>query len=212
MKRGYLTSVTVLPLAMALLQFSSARSCGPGAGGLGEGSRRGPQDGVGHAGPAGHLGKTEDVPLRQPAPFANKEFLTDMNGPSGQSRCQAFSVRTASRLAASAAPNRTSAARHTPRSSTHLRVGRRTSSLLDPPDGRIPPITPELSGRTSCAFQLALLKPPTRAETSSRCRGSQRPDVTATNRDAAGLWAGFNRSDNPERSQPEQAVLRLRRA
>jgi hypothetical protein len=95
---------------------------------------------------------------------------------------------------------------------THLHVGRRTSLIVDPPDGRIPALTPEAQ-KTRAAlrqFQLALLQP-TGACKQQRpgCAGGTYGPVSARRSEvppqyltfvaAGGVGGGvINRADGPE--------------
>ena len=86
-------------------------------------------------------------------------------------------------------------------------VGRRTSLIVDPPDGKIPPVTPEATKRRAemLAYQLAL------TQATDACKnkvpgacgpgGSYKPP--SPRRDEVPphyLTAAVNRSDNPEDS------------
>jgi hypothetical protein len=83
-------------------------------------------------------------------------------------------------------------------------VGRRTSMVVDPPDGRIPPLTPEAAKRAKDyrEFQLALIQA---TDTCKRrlnaCRdGKYVPTPSARRNDLPPIYnlARINRSDNPE--------------
>jgi hypothetical protein len=95
---------------------------------------------------------------------------------------------------------------------THLHVGRRTSLIVDPPDGRIPPLTPEAqTARTVLRqFQLALLQPTAACkEQRPGCAGgtygpvsprrNEVPPQYLTFAAAGGAGGGvINRADGPE--------------
>src|SRR5262249_24828552 len=99
---------------------------------------------------------------------------------------------------------------------THLQTGRRTSMIVDPPDGRIPPLTREAQGQraTLRAYQLALLQPTEACKNGQRgCAGGaygppsprlfETPPVYLT----GGAGGVINRSDNPEdRSLAERCM------
>ncbi len=99
-----------------------------------------------------------DTPLQRPARFADQEFFTD------EERAALDIERTAilerdprptvgNPLASGGAYNRAVFL-------THKETGRRTSLIVDPPNGRIPPLTPEAQERRQALreYQLALLQ------------------------------------------------------
>ena len=86
---------------------------------------------------------------------------------------------------------------------THKQTGTRTSLIVDPPDGRIPPVTAEVQARRQAfrEYQLALLQP------TDVCRngmpgcagGEYGPPSPRRNEPPPSYPTGsFNRSDNPE--------------
>jgi hypothetical protein len=97
------------------------------------------------------------IPLQRPAKYAGREFFTDAEIaeldklrsaiPGNETR----SVRGTELDVAGAYNSVFLSRRHT---------GRRTSLIIDPPDGRIPPLTPEVQKRRAeiRQFQLALLE------------------------------------------------------
>src|SRR5262249_28462657 len=97
------------------------------------------------------------TPLQRPPKYAGREFFTDAEIaeldklrstlPGNETR----SVRGTELDVAGAYNSVFLSRRHT---------GRRTSLIVDPPDGRIPPLTPEVQKRRAeiRAFQLALLE------------------------------------------------------
>ena len=90
-----------------------------------------------------------EEPLQRPAKFADKEFFTDEERAAIDkqradiiSRDASKERRTIERQGFSRAGRR--AAPTTPRSYTsHLRLGRRTAMIVDPPNGRLPPLRRE---------------------------------------------------------------------
>ncbi len=98
-----------------------------------------------------------DTPLQRLAKFANQEFFTDAQ------RAEIDSLR-AGLLARDRRTERgTEADVTTAYNSVFLtvkRVGARTSLIVDPPNGRIPPLTPEAAKLAAAdrAFRLALLQ------------------------------------------------------
>src|SRR5207249_1595249 len=89
----------------------------------------------------------------------------------------------------------------------HLPVGRRTSLIVDPPDGRIPPLTPAAQKARDVLrqFQLALLQPTAACkEQHPGCAGgkygpvSPRRDETPPVYLSIGSIGGINRANGPE--------------
>ena len=100
------------------------------------------------------------VPLERPARYANKEFLTDAE------RAELDKARLESLAKADGRRYKPGTTQdlglsYSIRIFQSLRpTGRRTSLIVDPPDGRIPPLTPEARKREAALleFQLALLQ------------------------------------------------------
>src|SRR5438552_12335125 len=102
-----------------------------------------------------------EIPLQRPARYTNKEFFTD------EERAELDRQRTAiiDRQADDSRRSRgtkqdVAGAYNQAIFVTHKHVGQRTSLIVDPPDGRIPPLTPEAHKRRDASrqFQLALLQ------------------------------------------------------
>jgi len=98
-----------------------------------------------------------DTPLQRPARFANKEFLTDEERQELDKERAALlgrdkRVERGTELDVAGAYNAVF--------NTVRRTGRRTSLIIDPPNGRLPPQTPEAQTRAAedRAFRLALLQ------------------------------------------------------
>ena len=152
-----------------------------------------------------------DTPLQRPARFADKEFFTD------EERAELDLQRTAI-LERDARPEvgnplSTGGAYNRAVFLTHKETGRRTSLIVDPPDGRIPPLTPAAQERRQALreFQLALLQATdTCKDGLSGCAGgtygppSPRRDETAP----LYLTVNVNRADGPEdRGLGERCML-----
>jgi hypothetical protein len=100
-----------------------------------------------------------ETPLQRPARYANKEFFTD------EERARLDEQRTDSISRDSRRYSRKSeqdvgGAYNAAIFLSHKHAGRRTSLIVDPPDGRIPPLTPEATKRREAQrqYQLALLQ------------------------------------------------------
>ena len=92
-------------------------------------------------------------------------------------------------------------------------TGRRTSLVVDPPDGRIPPLTPEAQSMRASfrEFQLVLLQATSvcRDQKSQCAGGTYDPEPSPRRAERAPYYvtAGLNRSDGPEdRSLGERCV------
>jgi hypothetical protein len=104
-----------------------------------------------------------EIPLQRPARYADKEFFTE------EERAELDRQRAG--ILAEEAEGRDEGPRGSERDVsgaynqaiffTHKHMGRRTSLIVDPPDGRIPPLTAEATQRRDAfrQFQLALLQP-----------------------------------------------------
>ncbi len=102
-----------------------------------------------------------EIPLQRPARYANREFFTD------EERAELDKLRATAigREAAESRRNRgteqdVGGAYNAAIFTTHKPMGRRTSLIVDPPDGKIPPLTPEAQKKRAALrdFQLALLQ------------------------------------------------------
>jgi len=156
-----------------------------------------------------------EVPLQRPAKYANREFLT------AEERAELDKQRTdaISREADESRRNRGSeqdvgGAYNSAVFSTHKRMGRRTSLIVDPPDGRIPPLTSEAQKKRAAMreYQLALIQATDLCKNKlPGCEGgkygppsprrAEAPPYYVTVGAAGGLGAGggaINRADNPE--------------
>ena len=102
-----------------------------------------------------------EIPLQRPARYANKEFLTDEERAELDQKRTSIIDRQANETRRTRGTEQdVSGAYNQAIFVTHKHVGRRTSLIVDPPDGRIPPLTPEAQKRRDAirAFQLALLQ------------------------------------------------------
>jgi hypothetical protein len=149
-----------------------------------------------------------ETPLQRPARYASKEFFTDEERAELDKR-RAELIYKDSRQHARGSEQDVGGAYSTAIFISHKRVGRRTSLIVDPPDGRIPSLTPEAKTRSDAIreFQLALLQATDVCKTKApSCAGgkygppSPRRAESPPYYPATGAAAGgsFNRSDGPE--------------
>jgi hypothetical protein len=163
MAKRFLQSIGVAAM-LAVLAF--VLNLGPSS----VGGQTPPDETAGKSGPApktpwgtpdlqGIWTNTYEVPLQRPARWANQEFFTD------EERAELDKQRTAIvsqdvRRYDRGSEQDVGGAYATNIFLTHKPMGRRTSLIIDPPDGRIPPLTPEATKRRQAMreFQLALLQ------------------------------------------------------
>jgi hypothetical protein len=102
---------------------------------------------------------THEVPLQRPARFADKEFFTDEERAELDKQRSAIVSQDVRRYEKGSEQD-VGGAYATNIFLSHKPTGRRTSLISDPPDGKIPPPTPEATQRrqTMREFQLALLQ------------------------------------------------------
>ena len=86
---------------------------------------------------------------------------------------------------------------------THKHTGRRTSLIIDPPDGRVPPLTPEAQARRAAfrEYQLALLQPTDVCRNDlPGCAGGEYGPTSPRRAESPPIYptSAFNRSDGPE--------------
>ena len=148
------------------------------------------------------------TPLERPAQYADREFFTDEERAaidSERARLLGLDSRRAPRGSEQDVGGAYSAAIFL----THKHLGQRTSLIVDPPDGQIPPLTPEAVQRSEeiREYQLALLQATNVCKDNlPACAGGQygppspRRSEPPPHYPATGAAAGgsFNRSDGPE--------------
>lgn len=95
-----------------------------------------------------------DTPLQRPARYADQEVFTD------EERAELDKLRTGSIARNDGRTQYAVGAYDAGIFLTHKQTGRRTSLIVEPPDGRIPPLTPEAQRRRDAIreYQLALLQ------------------------------------------------------
>jgi len=104
-----------------------------------------------------------EIPLQRPARFGNREFLTDEERAAiDKERAEILtrSAEVSDRRYERGTEQDVGGAYNAAIFTTHRPLGLRTSLIVDPPDGKIPPLTPEAEKRRAeiRAFQLALLQ------------------------------------------------------
>jgi len=99
------------------------------------------------------------TPLQRPAKYANREFLTDQERAELDRKRAAAPRQNDTSIAKRGTEQDVSGAYNSVFTSMK-HTARRTSLIVNPPDGRIPPLTPEVQKRRaeSRAFELALLQ------------------------------------------------------
>jgi hypothetical protein len=151
---------------------------------------------------------TYDVPLQRPPKYANKEFFTDEER-AALDKERGEIVSQDVRRHEKGSTQDVGGAYSTNIFLSHKPTGRRTSLVTDPPDGRIPALTPEAQKRrdTIREFTLELLRATDTCKSNlPGCAGGKYgppspryhdvpPYYVATGAAGGGL---INRSDNPE--------------
>src|SRR5262245_28787634 len=102
-----------------------------------------------------------EVPLQRPARYANREFFTDEERAElDKLRSGAISRESDESRRKRGSEQDVGGAYNAEIYTTHKHMGRRTSLVVDPPDGKIPPLTPEAQKKRAALreFQLALLQ------------------------------------------------------
>ena len=88
--------------------------------------------------------RDSDEPLQRPAKYGNKEFLTDEERAALDKEISVIVGREAAESRRQRGTEQdVGGAYNAAVFTSHLRTGRRTSMIVDPPDGKIPPLTPE---------------------------------------------------------------------
>ena len=102
-----------------------------------------------------------ETPLQRPAKYANREFFTDEERAElDRERARAIGREADASRRDRGTEQDVGGAYNAAVFTTHKRMGRRTSLIVDPPDGRIPALTPEAQKKRAAmrAFQLALIQ------------------------------------------------------
>jgi hypothetical protein len=148
-----------------------------------------------------------DIPLERPAKYADREFFTDAERAELDRLVADIVSRESdeSRRARGTERDVNSEFAQAPYT-MHLPVGRRTSLIVDPPNGRIPPLTPEAKKARDAfrEFQLALLQPTAACkEQHPGCAGGKYGPVSPRRDETppvyvTGQGTGINRANGPE--------------
>ena len=150
-----------------------------------------------------------DVPLQRPVKYGNQEFLTDAERAELDRQIAGILSRdsTEGRRVRGTERDVNSEFVQAP-FTMHLPVGRRTSLIVDPPDGRIPPLTPEAQKARDALrqFQLALLQPTVACkEQHPGCAGGKYGPVSPRRGETPPMYltgggggGTINRADGPE--------------
>jgi hypothetical protein len=154
-----------------------------------------------------------EVPLQRPARFGNREFFTEEEQATLDKERERI-LNENDRRYERGSEQDVGGAYNAAIFTTHKPTGRRTSLIVDPPDGKIPPLTPEAQKKRAeiREFQLALLQPTDVCKNSLQgCAGgkygpvsprrAETPPHYLTVAGAGGPGGGggvINRSDNPE--------------
>ena len=143
------------------------------------------------------------TPLQRPAKYAGKEFFTDAERAELDNERRAkpqFGEKRAER----GTERDVAGAYDSAVFLTRRHTGRRTSLIVDPPDGKIPPVTPEVTRRRAeiRELQLALLQATETCKNNWRgCEGGKYTGVASPRRFEPLKYYPYynlNRMDNPE--------------
>src|SRR3989449_4553352 len=145
-----------------------------------------------------------DIPLQRPTKYGDREFLTDAERAELDRRIADIVSRDSTETRRVRGTERDVNAEFVQAPFTmHLPVGRRTSLIIDPPNGRIPPLTPEAQKARDVLrqFQLALLQPTSACkEQLPGCAGGKYGPVSPRRNETppVDLSGAINRADGPE--------------
>jgi hypothetical protein len=149
------------------------------------------------------------TPLQRPAKYANKELFTDEERDELDAQ-RAGILRRDQRVAAGTERDVAGAYNAVFQSIKH--TGKRTSLVVDPPDGRIPPVTPEAKQRSDAdrEFRLALLQATQTCKNhEAGCAGGKYGPPSPKRAETPSFYntGRLNRSDGPEdRSMTERCM------
>jgi len=148
------------------------------------------------------------TPLQRPARYAGKEFFTEEE----RAALDAKRAATELRPRAERGSERDVAGAYNQVFMSIKKTGRRTSLIVDPPDGRTPPLTPDIQKQMAAErdFRLALLQATATCKNQEPgCRGGKYGPPSPRREEVPPRYstANINRVDNPEdRSMSERCM------
>jgi len=148
------------------------------------------------------------TPLQRPSTYAGREFFTDEERAALDAKRAAIELRPR----AERGTERDVAGAYNQVYMSIKRTGRRTSLVVDPPEGKIPPMTPEIQKQMAAEreFRLALLQATTTCKNREPgCRGGKYGPPSPRREEAPPRYStgNINRVDNPEdRSMSERCM------
>ena len=143
------------------------------------------------------------IPLQRPEQYAGKEFFTDAEL-AELDKERAVKPSFGEKRGEKGTERDVAGAYDSQVFLTRRKTGRRTSLITDPPDGRIPPVTPEVAKRRAEIrdWQLALMQATDSCKNGWRgCEGGKYTGVGSPRRDDTFKYyplGSINRMDNPE--------------
>ena len=148
------------------------------------------------------------TPLQRPAKYANKEFFTDEERAALDAQRSGIELRPRQERGS----ERDVAGAYNQVFMSIKRTGRRTSLIVDPPDGKVPPVTAEVQKQNAAEreFRLALLQNTATCKNKEPgCRGGTYGPPSPRLAEAPPRYStgNTNRIDNPEdRSMSERCM------
>jgi hypothetical protein len=154
-----------------------------------------------------------DTPLQRPTKYAGREFFSDAEiAELDKQRAAVLGREYRDKNAEGRGTEQDVAGAYNAVFESHKRTGRRTSLIVDPPDGRIPPLTPEAEKRRARyrEFQLALLQATDSCKNrGTSCREGMYGPISPKRAEPAPVYNTdrLNRADGPEdRSLTERCM------
>src|SRR5439155_15181440 len=148
------------------------------------------------------------TPLQRPAKYAGKEFFTDEE----RAALDAQRARIELRPRQERGSERDVAGAYNQVFMSIKRTGRRTSLIVDPPDGKTPPLTPEIQKQMAAEreYRLALLQATATCKNQEAgCRGGKYGPPSPRRAEVPPRYStgNINRVENPEdRSMSERCM------
>src|SRR6266851_5234903 len=156
--------------------------------------------------------RDSDEPLQRPAKYASKALLTDEERAALDKQIAEIVGREAAESRRQRGTEQdVGGAYNAAVFTSHLRTGRRTSMIIDPPDGKVPPITPEEQKKRNemREYSLALMQATDECKKKlPACAGgkygppsprrAETPPSYVFNAAVGGGGGAINRSDGPE--------------